>query len=580
MYRRTKTFKSVKMEQEPHNLYTDFSKDNLFDSENHNLEIVQVGLPYPISDNIALDVQDPVSDMNDKMKHYNEKLKLGKVKLSPKKLEEVSLGDGQYVTMPKQFLEFYNSCQDPGFDWKDNSNVYFNGGVLDTIITNIKRYVVYYVFSSATLNLMELDSCKNFILPYSLKTPALGVKCYNLNVPLVLVREKFTLKLLNIVNEEDHVLSYELNMNIPITDAKINESNVKYLGVIQEDKIMVKNISRNSTIFSHKLKKKCLLQIEFWDNDIIIVIDQYLVYLLNYKTKKMLKVIDPELIECNPLKTFRYVDKQLFLVSQHYVIKVGLDQDEHVSFFSHTMEKAPILCDITGKSDNTYLCLGNPFMEDKILFSGKTLYCLPYKMPNINDTLTEASMYHPDLLLIDNLRNILNASITGMKFININNKLYLYYTTSVGCVFRQEMLSRTDSESIDNLSKWAKKQKQSKDIPPPPLYITNFADMSNMFFFLKKSVTQNNLLGRNSSNKSGGNVANFIYKLNHIYGKDNIKSTLAKGFLDIWQDEEDSENYEPLIHDSSETTCYEKVNSWMNTFAKENLDVDELEQDI
>lgn len=559
----TNNYHKSEIESEPHNLLVDFSEDYLFDGVKISQKPVHVGLPYPIGNNvISATNKDPLSDILTKKKVYLEKLRIGRLRTSRNDVEEYSSGGSNYVTMPLALLELYN-CKDPDPDWVNDSNVYYKG-LLDIVEIDGKIYVIFYVVSDRKILLVDAENpFDTFLFPFSPESNVYSLKCYTGKSSLLLIKEKYKVTLIKITSVEEFSTAFQYVSNCAFIDTKINEYNNKHIGFLEKRKIYCKHVKSKKTVFKLDLLDltKEYKEFRFFKKDQIILMDSFTVQIINYKKNSVLMMYDPELLKCNPLYSFKVLNETLFLVSQHYVIKVDLKDLEKKSLFSHTMEKSPMLVDLLEDDTNTYLCLASPFLDGKILFAGRSLFSLPYQVPGVGITLRETYLRNPDLLLIDNLKQTVTTAVVGLKLLNINDRVYIYFVTSLGCVYRQEISYEfsNNEEPCSILAAWTNKQKDSHE--QPTLYITNFADQSDMFFLFNRPDTKTEKKDDNDSK----NLERFLDKFNHVYTKKNIKSDLARGFLDIWEDSDSSgDERDDLNNEASEEPYYDKVNSWMD----------------
>ncbi|XP_066138607.1 uncharacterized protein [Euwallacea fornicatus] len=553
-------YRKAEVEQEPHNLFVDFSEDNLFSGPDKSFTSVNCGLPYPgkpvlpVPDNF----KDPIKEILKERSKYEDLLKDARQSKLLQKVEDKSLGDSNYKYMPRRLLQLYQ-IQEPDqyFGIKQN-------GVLDIVKVDLVWYFVWPIFDG-TLKLMNIDTQGEdykFTINSNLKSISVNTYSFD-NEAYILLQDQFSVTVFKICHLPDGVTAFNLFFDKRILDMKLNAKNKKLLGLIFDDnQFCIQNIHTQKNIFKYNSKSVSnnIVQFEFYEESKVLLMHQFSLEIFDYISQNILQTFDPKLMMCNELCSFMTLGDTLILISRHYVIRTDLKTMKDFKTFSHTLSYPPHLVDTVLYDGDYYLCLGSHLEDDKILFSGNVLFGLPCKVPGIKTTLNEAVLQNPQLIIKENLYKRIDFLTVGFKFLVKNNSLYLYSVNSVGDIFRQVISYKSldNTRAINQFCDWALKLQE----PTMPLHITHFVQMGDAFLNLQKPLKKTK--GKSIVHKQENNLARFIQHFQSIYSKENMKSTFGQGFLDIWEDSDSSPEDELFSNDEeTKDLLYEKVNNWM-----------------
>ncbi|CAH1130375.1 unnamed protein product [Ceutorhynchus assimilis] len=543
----TNNYRKYEVEQQPHNVYPDFSDSYLFETgsdQPYNIE-----LPYPVQDpfDVPPDLKDPIKQICNEKKLYKTKIKEAQQRKVLDKVSNITSGGSEYKYIPNLLFEVFHQYKDPDEDFHNDYNIYYTNGILDTIELNNINYLVW-----PRNDKLEFFSQKDKF--YSDAPTMEGPICsLKVNKNSILLKYKYDIILLEIFNKNNSTITFQLHFNIAIIDAKIQSM---LLGLIQINNVFsIWDCKKSRMCFKRKNKSpNKLIQFEFWKKTTVILMDTYMLQVIDYNSGTVLEKFDPKLMTCNQLCNFRIlINNTLLLASRHYIIKTDL---KNFSTFAHTMGFPPLFMD----SLDNFLCLANHFQSDKILFSGKVMFGLPQKVSGLEETRDEAILEYPGMVLNDTIDKRLKLSTAGVKLVKNDDEVLIYFVNCIGDLFCQKLSEKSlkNSQSISKFYNWASKI----DRPARPLHITNFEEMGDAFCFLSRTLGKHDELKKNGAER-------FLNKYNQIYTYSNVTSTFAKGFLSIWEDtEKEIVDKSSLILEEEELPYYDKVNSWM-----EKLDV-------
>ncbi|KAJ8953868.1 hypothetical protein NQ314_007195 [Rhamnusium bicolor] len=554
-----------------------FMVDSLFDGTDRTIFHPHVELPYPIHKPFRATDIDAVKQLLIEKSNYLKLLeaKRKRFKVDRKVIVNKKIGNSEYMYLPRHLLEFYKN-KDPDTYFNCDYNFYYTGGVLECLQINGGDYLIRPdVENNLCLNDLRNPS---FIttLDSDCLTPIFNinsVKCASDH--LLVLREKHHVSVKKLINTEKICKLWENKYSTPVLDAKLNQEKSVHIGVVLSNlKLNVTDIETNKTAFSfhnnNNRKADNFQQFQFINNNNIILMDRFVLKILDYRTKSEEKLFDPHLIDCNSLCNFDILENSIFLSSRHYLMKADLRNLQKVSHFSHSLNMPPCYMDFATKGDDTFLCLTSQSEDNKILFTGNSSYGLPYRVPGIQETLKECRLRNSSLVLFDTLDERLNFSTAGLKVINLDGEVYIYWSNCLGEIFRQRIYEdehdRTMNEPIEALLEWV----NNLEKPKPVLHVTNIKEMSRARFSLNSDPIERNL----SRYKVESKADDFLKKMRPRYCTKNVKGNLAKDFLAVWDDDDDDDEEEDS-EQLPEVAPHDKVNTWI-----QNHDFSDDETDL
>lgn len=543
-----------------HDVLLNFSEDYLFEGADKTNDQVYVELPHPLHEPFKDTGKDPVKELLQEKEEYYKLLevKRRRYKFDKKEIYKERFADSEYLYLPKHLLEFYRE-KDPDDYFNCDYNFYYTGGFLEHVQIDNEDYLIR-PDGENRLCLSNLQTRHNVMLKYDIPTRIFNIRAVKSSDNyLILFRGKHNLNIAAFLNEEELSNVWEHKHQTPIVDARLNDGQV---GIVDANlKLSIRNVETGQTLVSYKnensLKTDNFQQFQFLDANTVALSDRFQVKFIDCRTKTIEQVFNPELLECNALCSFEIRGKDFFLASRHYLIKSDLRKLENVSCFSHSFSAPPCYMSFGTKDEDTFLCLAGQTQDYKVLFTGKSIYSLPYKVSGIKSTFKECLLNNPSMVLCDNLSDRLNFCVAGVKVINLNNEMYIFWANSLGEIFQQRISDvEPDAESPkESLTNWINSLEQTK----PVLHLTCVEEMSRARFALNTKPIEGNLM----KYKKSDNAQQFLQKFGPIYSKKNVTSKLAQDFLALWDDDDDDEKEE--TEKLPEVPVHDKVNSWIQT---------------
>lgn len=541
-----------------HDLLLNFSEDYLFEGTDRTDEQVYVELPHPIHEPFKITEKDPVKQLLEEKEEYFKlvEVKRRRYNFDKKNIYKEKIAGSEYLYLPKHLLEFYKE-KDPDSYFNCDYNFYYTGGFLEHIQISNEDYLIR-PDAENKLCLSNLQLSSNVTLKYDIPTRIFNIRAVkNDDRYLLLLRGKHNLNIAAVSNTEKLSDVWTHKHQVPIVDARLNHEQVGIVGA--NFKLSIRNIETGQTLISYKnesnFKSDNFQQLQFLNTNTVVLSDRFQVKFIDCRTKTIEQVFNPELLECNALCNFEIRGNDFYLTSRHYLIKSDLRKLENVSCFSHSLSTPPCYMSFGTKSEDTFLCLAGQIPNNKILFSGKSVFGLPYKVPGIRSTLKECLLNSPSMFLRDDLSDRLDFSVAGLKLLNLNSEIYIFWANSLGEIFQQKISDvEPDTETpIKTLTNWVNSLKKIK----PLLHLTCVEEMSSARFSLHTNPIESNL----TKYKKNNTGQKFMQKFGPIYSKKNVTSKLAQDFLALWDDGDDEAETETL----PEVPVHDKVNSWIQT---------------
>lgn len=552
----------------PHNLALNASEGYLFDNgRDRSFTPIQSELPIPIHSQF----KKHKCIINKLVEEKNAYKKLEAKKCSDYKkmqddIEINKIDNSTYVTLQKGMLEHYlNKDPDKYFNCEYNS--YYTGGFLDIIHLEGNEYLVRPNYKNRLILTNIYNPTEILRTPYISKTPIFSLKATKKphTGTYLTLREKFCTKLIIFNNEENVVEMFSQNTKHPILDARFNSFNLQHFVYISaEMKLVLYDISECRKLGVHHFKDTVETDLfqrcDFIDENTILHTDRKHVRLIDCRCMEVMNVSKPKLRNCNTLCNFLVNKSDLLLATRHYVVKTDLRNMEQSTHFPHTLKSAPCYMDLINNDNDDYLVMAGQNEEEKIVFTGHTIFSLPYKLPSLRTILKKCQL-QKDLILFPNVDEKLNYATGGIKLAIVRNEPILYFTNSLGEIFKQK-IDTGELKPHKNVRKFFNWLQDSKR-DTPTLHVTNVANMSKAWYKLTKDELPEKVLDNRTDN-----TTSFLNKYEEMY---DVKKAceFAKHFLDVWIDEQ--ENDEMQMNDVGENggkklpevEPNDKVNFWI-----------------
>ncbi|XP_057656673.1 uncharacterized protein LOC130894101 [Diorhabda carinulata] len=544
-----------------HELLPDFSEESLFQGTDRTYFKVHVEFPYPIHKPLETSEDLVLKLLKNKEVYYNSfKRKQQRYNSYEKyKIEKLEYDGHEYMNLPRYLVELYNEKDpDPSFDC--DYNYYYTGGNLEKFEFNNDYYLIRPgVDNNLYINKVsnDLKSIDDVIkVNYKTKNSVFNINSSTTNDGLYFIlREKFNITVLKCNDIDNFTLKYSQKHKHSILDAKLNK-NTKLGVIFSFGKFFIKDIEKCCIIssFSNDLVQQIdnFQQFKFLDDNNVILVDRSRVKLIDVRNNEETMCFEPKLLHCNTFCNFEVLDTKLLLTSRHYVLKTDIRQFKDVYHYTHLLEDVPCYMDYTTKDDDTYLVVSGQKHNSKVLFTGKSPYSVPFKIPCLKTTLTKTMLKRPSLCLDTYLEPKLLYSVSGLKLVKINDEICIFTSNCMGEIFKQKVyeIQPDNNDSIMMMDEWLGMIEK----PEPVLHLTNYEDVSDIRFSLntEKSTPENTKCSKQNE---------FLEKFKSKYNSVGVKSQLAKDFLDIWEESEEEEGFEEL---PQEETIF-KVQSWIKT---------------
>ncbi|CAH1117597.1 unnamed protein product [Phaedon cochleariae] len=553
-----------KLESQPlkelrHDLLLNFSEESLFLGRDRSSFNVNIELPYPI-DEPSKTSEDIVTKIIVEKSEYAKNLDLKRKGFhhDEKDIFREKYAGHEYINIPKHLLELYLK-NDPDKFFNCDYNFYYTGGVLEHIVFNNEDYLIRPDVDN-NLCISNLLNGSNEKFDYSVSSPIYNINSnQNAGKTFFVLREKQRISIVELEDNKSLRFMHEFDYPVPVLDAKMSTYHPHHLGVVSFNKLQVKNLETNKTLISLKSNLESdndhFQQCQFMNENIILLMNRFSIKFLDYRDHTEEAVFDPKLIDCNSLCTFNILNNDLLLVSRHYLLKTDIRYLTNTTHYSHSLNVPPCYMDFTTEKEETYLCLSGQDVDSKVLFTGNCPYSMPIEVPSIRQTLKICRLQNPPLVLKDHLDKRLEYSVTGMKVLNLNGELSIFSTNCLGEIFKQEISNaKLDNERpVKGLTNWIDHLEE----PEHTLYLTHVEEMSKARFALNCCPNEDRLKKYGKEGKAKKFLADYAPK----FSKVNVKSLLAKDFLDVWNDDEDDASEEEL----PEVPVNDKVNDWIQT---------------
>nr|CAI5862227.1 unnamed protein product [Callosobruchus analis] len=541
-----------------HDLLLDFSEEPLFDG----VEVpINVGLPYPVHAPLKITTnKDSVTELLEAKASYHNLLHFRRQtsRYDSKGVAFYVKNNRRYAYMPKRLLELYDQG-DPDAYFDCDYNYYYTGGVLEHIVFNNKDYLV--CASPESIHLYQLSNHKYIDLNYQNTSAVCGINVVKTDnsTAFLCLRGKDTVSLAKLTDNFEIEKKWSEEYDNPIVDAKLIESDLLSLGLIQSNGIFsIRDIELNADIFMFEQQKKyesdLFQHFKVLDTNTCILTNRYQVSIVDWRQSNEVMNFQPKVRDCNVLCNFCIMNNDLLLGTRHYVLKTDLRYMKDASHYAHSLISAPLYMDVITDSESKYLCLSSHKYNDRVIFASNS-FSAPFDVPSLSDTMKECIFNDPSLILKPCLDERISYSLTGMKFLNIDKEIFIYTSNCMGELFRQRIKKNANdtSDAVANCSKWIK----DIESPMPFLHITDTVDMSEALSTINEGIIIKENLER-FSRKS--RMEEFLSEFGPIYSKRNIKSQVALDFLSVWETEEDEESDEAL---ADEIPAMDKVESWI-----------------
>nr|CAH7757135.1 unnamed protein product [Callosobruchus chinensis] len=541
-----------------HDLLPDFSDEPLFDG----VEVpISVGLPYPIHAPLKITTDnDSVTELLEAKISYHKTLALRRQtsKQDNKRITFYEKDNKRYAYMAKRLLELYDQG-DPDVYFDCDYNYYYTGGVLEHIVFNNRDHLI--CATPESVNLVHLSNNEYIDLNYKNTSAVCGINVVKTDnsTAFLCLRGKYNVSLAKLTDNYEIEKKWSEKYDKPIVDAKLIESDLLSLGVIQSNGIFsIRDIELNADIFMFEQQKKhdsdLFQHFKVLDNNTCLLMNRYRLSILDWRHRNEVMHFEPNVRDCNMLCNFCVMNNNLLLGTRHYVLKTDLRYMKDVSHYAHSLILAPLYMDLITDSNNKYMCLSSHKFDDRVIFASGP-FSAPYDVPALSDTLKECIFDDPSLVLKPFLNDRVSYSLTGMKLLNIDDETFIYTSNCMGELFRQKIKKSADdaSDAVANCSQWFK----AIENPPPFLHITDTVDMSEAVSTINDGIIIKENLEKFSTKSK---MEEFLSEFGPVYSKKNIKSQVAQDFLSIWDTGEDEESDEAL---AEEIPAIDKVASWI-----------------
>lgn len=554
----THSYRKTEVAEEPHNLLVDFHPEPLFKGQDRSFSNLYCGLPHPLGK--PLDVPPEIGAA---LRGKQSVIPKGQSKKLLDSVDTVNIENSTYKYMSMNLLKLYHN-----FSMEEHDGVQ-NGNLLDIVKLGENDYLIWPLFDGRVKLMNTTNSNDTFTLLKQFESRITLMKCYHINGdPYVLMRFLYSrVVLFKVVFLPDLSEIFDFNCD-GIVDASLHPQNCDHLAIATTDNLKVQDITSHQVVFS--LDEENIIQCDLIKDTQLLVLQKFVVKLFNYSTGELLRTLDPQLIKCNQMYSYKLLNESLLLISQHYVVKTDFNTFESVKTYSHTLNY-PAFVDAVICDNECYLCIANSVDSDKVIFAGSVAFALPVKVPDLKTTLQEAFLKEPSLSLKEHLDERLSFTTTGLKICQSVDKVFIYTVNSVGDIFRQVVSPKpiNHKDSIERICEWI----ENLCSTPSVLYVTHFAQMDKAFLFLKRSLTEKHAVKEEEDAKVEPQTIKFLEKFKPVYSKTNITSTFGRAFLEIWEssDESDAEGFPD--EDEDEQPFYDKVSDWFGKTVDPEEDV-------
>lgn len=551
-----------------HDLLLNYSEESLFEGTDRTFKNVYVELPFPVTKSVGTikPPKDMVCSLLEKKKEYLEllKSKRKRYKNDLKNIVKTRIGNNEFIYLPKHLLEFYQK-KDPDNYFNCDYNYYYTNGTLGHLEIGETNFLVYPDHNNE-ICLLDCQNPTNVIkTEFKPDSAVHSIFTISNSENFIVVRENCCINIFTLNESKKAVLKSKREYKIPLLDGKLNSNNQHHLGMIWANgNVNVNDVESNRTLFHYKSlqnssEETCdnFQQFQFFDNNLMCVMDRYKIKILDYRTQSLQTSFNPEVIKCNSLCNLRILNNSLLLTSRHYVMKTDIRNFQNLTTYSHTLDAAPCYMDLVSKDEDVYLAVAGQKYNSKVLFTGKSPFSLPYKVPSLIETLEATMLEDPTFILhLEDFRKLFKYSITGLKILNLDGEICIFTSNSLGEIFKQNIYEDNvdNKKSLTALANWFK----TVEIPDPELHLTFVEEMSAARFSLNKPTNKKNL----NRYKKGGKAKEFLAKFEPRYSKKNVTSAWAKQFLSVWEDSDESDEDNP-IDNLPEVPVTDKVGGWI-----------------
>ncbi|KAJ8917550.1 hypothetical protein NQ315_005599 [Exocentrus adspersus] len=527
------------VEELRHDLLLNFSEDFLFEGTHAQ---VNVELPYPIHEPFKVSQNDSLKMLLKEKSEYHKLLEVKRRRYNrfdSKEIFKRKVDGREYVYLPRHLLEFYKN-KDPDVHFNCDYNFYYTGGFLEQLLVNNDEYLIR-PDAQNRLCLSNLQTPQDLVvLNCEIPTKVFNIKAVkNSDTYLLGIREKYQFNIVKICGIDEVTSVWSHKYNVPLLDAKLSATQCNKLGVIDANrKLSIRDIETGLTLLSYKNDDNSdsdnFQQFAFMDQNVVLS-DRFCVKFIDLRTKTIEQTFDPDLLHCNSLCNFQVNRDELFLSSRHYLIKTDLRNLKKLSYFSHSLNTPPCYMSLATKDGDSFLCLAGQNQVDKVVFTGKSVFSVPYKVPGIQSTLKECRLGNSSFVLQGELDKRLDFSVAGLKVINLDGEVFIYWANCFGEIFRQRVTEYDNmlglKQPIKALAEWVNKLEKVD----PVLYLTCVEEMSRARFCLNTKPIEKNL----KKYKESDTALKFLEKFGSVYSKKNVTSSIAQNFLEVWDDDDD-----------------------------------------
>lgn len=525
----TNNYRQSETEKEPHNLLLDF-RGALPPFSDDSPGLLHAQLPFPVGPPLPYPLeqleitQRPVHNLNAGLLDY---------------VQDIEGAPADYKYLPHKLLEALDAQQpelEPDFE------LYLPGGCLGALTLQRTLYLVWPQFDGG-LKLWSPtgQECNIGDLPPG---PVLGLEAYSgPREGLIVLRFKWRVVVLGVVGPPAYRVAFTEGSTAPFLDAQLQD---QLLGLIQlRTGFVLRDIASDKTVFTFGASD--VRKFAFAPEKCVVLMEPWLVKIVDYEKNALLQRLDPQLIACNQLCCLRMEGQNLLLGSRHYLIGAPLDSLSDFGVFAHGLRSPPVQLEAQG----SVVCLGG--RRGTAAFVRGSPLGPPIALPSIRDTLHAALPGTSDVLLLPTMLRRLDLATAGLKLVGD----VLFSVNCIGEVFQQRL---SHSVAVDNATPiqamigWAGRLKGQ--LAPPQLPVTNFAAMGGAFGLLATPLKQEK--GRRRGRSLAGQ---FLARFEPLYGRKRVTSEFGRGFLEAWSDEDsDGDVTAPA---ESELPFYDKVSSWM-----------------
>lgn len=534
-------------QNEQHSLLMDFVERDVFeDCQKSNGEI-KVHLPIPFHKPFPILKDDVLLELpKAKAKYKEEQAKCQVIYTKYKQnIIRERFGKTEYLHIPKGLLRFYQMKDpDPMFDF--DYNAYYTGGFLECCSIDGKTGLIRPNCKNNLCVTFLNKSKKTHKIPFKTKT-----SIYNILATehYLATREKNCISIIEINDLKEVNLKHTIEHKLGFFDAKMHKDETK-LGTLTTDlRLQVTDLTTGKHMRTFACNKDKFGQFTFADTNTFYAVTGREIYLFDLRSRDR-NVHDLKLSDCNPLCNLVLYNNDLFLSSRHYLLKADTRDFENVDYYSHALNSMP--CYLQVLPEKCLVCCAGQKETQKCLYTGLPL---PLSMPSLKRTLRECRL-RKDILLNFTVDERIDYSIAGLKLVLEDDEPVVYYSNSLGEIFRQQIGRSTDDwdDVIEKSSELMQEWVENLPKKTPVVNATNIAEAGRLRFALTRVEPTRKAF------TAPGNAGKFLEDYGKKYDVDNMDG-LAKEFMKVWFEDEEREDDREKI--APEEPYFSKVHNWI-----------------